>query len=41
MSTVLATGIYGEKKKTFDVVVSHIRKDVSQREKQTNVCNGL
>ena len=31
MSTVLATGIYGEKKKTFDVVVSHIRKDVSQR----------
>ena len=31
MSTVLATGLYGEKKKTFDVVVSHIRKDVSQR----------
>ena len=37
---VTATGIYGEKK-SYDVAVSNIRKDVSQREKQHDVRNGL
>ena len=31
MKTTIATGIYSPKKTTYDVVVSHIRKDVSQR----------
>lgn len=30
MSTILATGIYNERQ-TMNVVISHIRKDVSQR----------
>ena len=31
MKTTIATGIYSPKKATYEVVVSHLRKDVSQR----------
>ena len=37
MSTVLATGIYGNKKQVMDVVISNVHKDVSQKGMQMYV----
>ena len=39
MSTVLATGIYGNKKQVMDVVISNVHKDVSQKGAQMYVLN--
>ena len=30
MSTVLATGLYGNEKQVMDVVISNVRREVSQ-----------